>query len=115
MTFLQRAFDSFAYAVSGVHQVKPVQHHGRTEDGSHRIGNTLAGDIRCRAMDRILLFMIMKAGLIVAVFMHMMWERMALMFAILIPPVLVLIFVFLMTREADYTFFTRGVFFATGS
>ena len=63
----------------------------------------------------ILLFMIMKAGLIGAVFMHMMWERMALMFAILIPPVLVLIFVFLMTREADYTFFTRGVFFATGS
>ncbi len=63
----------------------------------------------------ILLFMVMKAGLIVAVFMHMMWERMALMFAILIPPVLVLIFVFLMTREADYTFFTRGVFFATGS
>ncbi len=63
----------------------------------------------------ILLFMVMKAGLIVAVFMHMMWERLALMFAILVPPVLVLVFVFLMTREADYTFFTRGVFFATGS
>ncbi len=57
----------------------------------------------------ILLFMIMKAGLIVAVFMHMMWERMALMCAILVPPVLV--FVFLMTHEADYTFVTRGVFF----
>ncbi len=63
----------------------------------------------------ILLFMIMKAGLIVAVFMHMMWERLALMYAILVPPILVLIFVFLMTREADYTFFTRGIFFATGS
>ncbi len=49
----------------------------------------------------ILLFMILKAGLIVAVFMHMMWERLALMYAILVPPVLVLVFVFLMTHEAD--------------
>ncbi len=63
----------------------------------------------------ILLFMIMKAGLIVAFFMHMRWERLALMYAILVPPVLVMIFVGLMTSEADYTFFTRGVFFAAGS
>ena len=59
----------------------------------------------------ILIFMIMKAGLIVAVFMHMMWERLALMFAILVPPVLVLIFVALMTLEADYTVFTRFLYF----
>jgi caa(3)-type oxidase subunit IV len=63
----------------------------------------------------ILVFMVMKAGLIVAFFMHMRWERVALMYAILVPPVLVLIFVFLMTFEADYTFFTRGTFFAAGS
>ena len=63
----------------------------------------------------ILLFMVMKAGLIVAVFMHMRWERLALMFAILIPPVLVLVFVGLMTFEADYTVLTRGIFFAAGS
>ncbi len=62
----------------------------------------------------ILLFMIMKAGLIVAVFMHMMWERLALMFAILVPPVLVLIFVALMTLEADYTVFTRFLYFGAG-
>ena len=62
----------------------------------------------------ILLFMVMKAGLIVAVFMHMMWERLALMYAISLPPILVLIFVFLMTHEADYTFATRGIFFALG-
>ncbi len=62
----------------------------------------------------ILLFMILKAGLIVSVFMHMLWERLALMYAILVPPVLVLMFVFLMTHEADYTFFTRGIFFGTG-
>ncbi len=63
----------------------------------------------------ILIFMIMKAGLIVAVFMHMLWERLALMYAILVPPVLVMIFVLLMTREADYTVFTRFLHFGTGS
>ena len=59
----------------------------------------------------ILVFMILKAGLIVAVFMHMRWERLALSYAILIPPVLVLIFVALMTFEADNTFLSRVVFF----
>src|SRR6266567_2174376 len=59
----------------------------------------------------ILLFMILKAGLIVAVFMHMAWERLALMYAILVPPVLVLVLVGLMWAEADYTFLTRLIFF----
>lgn len=63
----------------------------------------------------ILVFMVLKAGLIVAVFMHMRWERLALAYAILIPPVAVLVFVALMTLEADYTFLTRGTFFAPGS
>ncbi len=63
----------------------------------------------------ILLFMILKAGLIVSVFMHMRWERQALMYAILVPPVLVLVFVALMTFEADHTFFTRVIFFGAGS
>ncbi len=62
----------------------------------------------------ILLFMILKAGLIIAVFMHMMWERLALLYVILLPPILILVFVFLMTHEADYTFFSRGVFFGAG-
>jgi cytochrome c oxidase subunit IV len=59
--------------------------------------------------------MILKAGLIVAVFMHMRWERLALAYAILIPPVLVLVFVAIMTFESDYTFLTRVIFFAPGS
>ncbi len=62
----------------------------------------------------ILVFMILKAGLIVSVFMHMMWERLALMYAILVPPAAVLVFVALMTLEADYTFLTRGLFFDAG-
>jgi len=62
----------------------------------------------------ILLFMMLKAGFIVAYFMHMRWERLALIYAIILPPVLVLIFMGLMTFEADYTFFTRDLFFSTG-
>ncbi len=62
----------------------------------------------------ILVFMIMKASLIVAFFMHMRWERLALSYAILIPPVLVLIFVALMTFESDYTVFTRFLYFGAG-
>ena len=58
----------------------------------------------------ILLFMMLKAGLIVAVFMHMAWERLALAYAILLPPVLVLVFVAIMVFESDYTLLTREFF-----
>ena len=63
----------------------------------------------------ILLFMMLKAGLIVAVFMHMAWERLALVYAILLPPLAVLVFVAIMAIESDYTFFTRQVFFVLGA
>lgn len=59
----------------------------------------------------ILTFMWLKAGLIVAVFMHMRWERLALVYAILTPPLLLAILVALMSMESDYTFWTRIVFF----
>jgi cytochrome c oxidase subunit IV len=55
----------------------------------------------------ILLFMILKAGLIVAVFMHIVWERLALSYAILLPPIAVLVFVVIMAIESDYTAITR--------
>ena len=59
----------------------------------------------------ILTFMIAKAGLIVAVFMHMAWERLALVYAILLPPLCLLVLVWLMAVEADYTYLLRGEFF----
>jgi cytochrome c oxidase subunit 4 len=62
----------------------------------------------------ILLFMILKAGLIVAIFMHMAWERLALAYAILLPPLLVLVFVGIMMFESDYTLLTRAYFFGSG-
>jgi cytochrome c oxidase subunit 4 len=61
----------------------------------------------------ILLFMVLKAGLIVAVFMHMAWERLALVYAILLPPVLVLVFVAIMVFESDYTHLLRVAFFSS--
>jgi cytochrome c oxidase subunit 4 len=61
----------------------------------------------------ILLFMVLKAGLIVAVFMHMAWERLALAYAILLPPVLVLVFVAIMVFESDYTHLIRVISFAS--
>lgn len=61
----------------------------------------------------IVAFMVMKAGLIVAVFMHMAWERLALVFAILLPPLFVLVFLGIMQTEASYTLFGRLTFFST--
>ncbi len=59
----------------------------------------------------IIIFMMLKAGLIVAVFMHMMWERMALIYAILVPSLVLIVLVGLMAGEADYTWLTREAFF----
>ena len=55
----------------------------------------------------IILFMLVKAGLIVAIFMHMRWERLALKFAILIPPLALLILIGLMAIEGAHTSITR--------
>ena len=60
----------------------------------------------------ILLFMMLKAGLIVAVFMHMAWERLALIYAILLPPAVVLVFVAIMVFESGYSHFSRIAYFS---
>jgi len=62
----------------------------------------------------ILIFMLLKAGFIIAVFMHIKWERMAMSFAILVPPTLLLVFIAMMLIESDYTYLTRGEFFGAG-
>lgn len=58
----------------------------------------------------IVTFMLLKAGLIVAIFMHMAWERIALVYAILVPPLALGTLILLMSIEADYTFWTRVLF-----
>lgn len=59
----------------------------------------------------IILFMAMKAGLIVAVFMHMAWERLSLSLPVLILPPALLVFVGIMAIESNYTHLTRVLFF----
>jgi cytochrome c oxidase subunit IV len=59
----------------------------------------------------IITFMLLKAGFIVAIFMHMAWERLALKLAILLPPLCLLILVGLMAAEGDYTFLMRWASF----
>ena len=59
----------------------------------------------------IVTLMLLKAGLIIAVFMHMAWERVALVTAILVPPIALLVLVGMMASEAGYTFLTRILFF----
>ena len=59
----------------------------------------------------VLIFMFLKAGFIIAIFMHMAWERLALITAILLPPLALLVLIALMAIEADYTFLTRLMFF----
>lgn len=59
----------------------------------------------------IIFFMFVKAGFIVAIFMHMKWERLALQLAILVPPAVILILIGIMALEGEYTFLTRIEFF----
>ena len=62
----------------------------------------------------IVIFMLLKAGLIVSVFMHMVWERLAIVYAILVPTLALLVLMALMAIEGDYTEFTRMLYFAGG-
>ncbi len=59
----------------------------------------------------IILFMLLKAGFIIAIFMHMAWERLALIYAIIGPPVVLLLLIGFMAVEGDYTETTRVDFF----
>lgn len=62
----------------------------------------------------IIIFMLLKAGLIVSIFMHMAWERLSLMYAILLPPLALIVLVRIMIVESDYVYWTRAIFFGGG-
>ena len=55
----------------------------------------------------VILFMLLKAGFIIAIFMHVVWERLALVFTILGPPVVLLLLIGFMAIEGNYTEETR--------
>jgi len=63
----------------------------------------------------IVIFMLSKAALIMAVFMHLFWERYAIVNVLLWPMTLMLLFVGIMAAESKYTLLTRLFYFIAGS
>ncbi len=63
----------------------------------------------------IIIFMFLKAGFIVAVFMHLYYERLALACALLIPIGALLVLIGLMSFEAGNTNMTRDIYLDGGS
>jgi cytochrome c oxidase subunit IV len=59
----------------------------------------------------ILIFMFLKAGFIIAIFMHVAWERLALKYVLFVPLSAIAILILLMAIEGDYTFLTRETYF----
>ena len=55
----------------------------------------------------VITFMFLKAGFITAIFMHVVWERLALVLTILVPPVALLFLIGFMAIEGIYTEGTR--------
>ena len=62
----------------------------------------------------IVTFMLLKAGLIMAFFMHLFWERYALVNVLLWPMTAIVCFITLMAAEGKYTVFTRLFYFFVG-
>lgn len=59
----------------------------------------------------ILIFMFLKAGFIIAIFMHLSWERLSLIYTLSLPVIAILVLILLMNIEGDYTFLTRNTYF----
>ena len=63
----------------------------------------------------ILFFMFAKAGFIMAIFMHLYWERWAIVNVLLWPMTAIGVFIAIMVAESYYTFFSRMFYFVVGS
>jgi cytochrome c oxidase subunit 4 len=59
----------------------------------------------------ILIFMFLKAGFIIAIFMHVTWERLSVKYLLFLPPMAIVVLIALMSMEGDYTFANRHIFF----
>jgi cytochrome c oxidase subunit IV len=60
----------------------------------------------------LVVLMLLQAGLIVSLLMHLVWERMALVFAILLPPLLLIALIGIGALDGLSTLWTRNAFFA---
>lgn len=59
----------------------------------------------------ILIFMFLKAGFIIAIFMHVKWERLSLQYVLFLPLTAIAVLITLMAIEGEYTYLTRLLFF----
>ena len=59
----------------------------------------------------VLTFMLLKAGLILSVFMHVKWERLALQLLLFVPLFAIVVFIALMAIEGDHTHTLRLLYF----
>jgi len=62
----------------------------------------------------IIIFMLLKAGFIVSIFMHFIWESFALKFVLLLPTIAILVLIAMMMLEADYIHWSRLTYFSLG-
>ena len=58
----------------------------------------------------VTIFAFLKAGLVVGVFMHMAWERMAFLYAICLPPLFLLALVGILSVEGAWVYYVRSLF-----
>ena len=63
----------------------------------------------------IVFFLFAKAGFIMAIFMHLYWERWAIVNVLLWPMTAIAVFIAIMAAESYYTFFSRMFYFVVGS
>ena len=55
----------------------------------------------------IIIFMLLKAGAILSIFMHVSWEQLSLKLVLFVPPISIVILVTMMAVESDYEVLNR--------
>ncbi|MDP4535490.1 cytochrome C oxidase subunit IV family protein [Alkalimonas collagenimarina] len=61
----------------------------------------------------ILFFMVIKAGVILSIFMHVKWESLNLKLLLVIPTFAIVVFVILMAIEGDYVLLNRMLYYSS--
>ncbi|MCH8537287.1 MAG: cytochrome C oxidase subunit IV family protein [Alkalimonas sp.] len=61
----------------------------------------------------ILFFMVIKAGVILSVFMHVKWESLNLKLLLLIPTFAIVVFFILMAFEGNYVLLNRLMYYSS--
>ena len=59
----------------------------------------------------LIVLMLVQAGLIVSLLMHLVWERLALVLAIILPPTLLISLIGIGALDGLSTYLTRNAFF----